>query len=139
MGGSGGGGRGFFGGGTPPEKLSELVKKSQSQVRDEAYETEVAGFLNRLLTDYNDRDVEQTKVHLETVKQAINRDIEGTVEVMFGGSVAKHTYVDGLSDIDALVVLNKSELTGLTPRAVKEYFARNLRERLPNTEIEVGS
>ena len=59
--------------------------------------------------------------------------------LLFGGSVAKHTYVDGLSDIDALVILNQSELKDMTPAQVKAYFAQRLRDRLGQTPVEEGT
>jgi len=84
------------------------------------------------------RDIEATKLHLETVKQALGKDIEGTIDLLFGGSVAKHTYVDGMSDIDSLVILNKTELKDLSPQEVRKYLSACLKERLPNTEIQKG-
>ena len=56
-----------------------------------------------------------------------------------GGSVAKYTYVDGLSDIDSLIILDNCELTDKPPDEVKEYFAQKLKERFPKTEVEVGN
>jgi hypothetical protein len=133
-----GGRSGFFGGATRPGKLTKLVRDSQAQVTDEAYEAEVSGLLSGLLADYNDRNVEVTKTHLDTIMGAIRRDIEGSVDVVFSGSIAKHTYVDGLSDVDALVILNKSELRDMTPDQVKDYFTETLQERLPDTPIRKG-
>jgi hypothetical protein len=49
---------------------------------------------------------------------------------MFGGSVAKRTYVDGISDVDALVVVNESELAALDPESVCDYFITRLGDRL---------
>lgn len=69
---------------------------------------------------------------------ALEKDIEGVLDLLFGGSVSKHTYVDGLSDIDALVILNKSDLNGKSPEDVKNYFYTRLKESLPNTEIHRG-
>ena len=50
----------------------------------------------------------------------------------------KRTYVNGLSDNDVLVFLNKSELKGKKPNEVPDYFAEKLRQRLPNSEIKEG-
>jgi len=60
------------------------------------------------------------------------------MDLLFGGSVAKHTYVDGLSDIDSLVILNKTDLADATPNEVKKYFVERLKERFPKTDIHSG-
>jgi hypothetical protein len=68
----------------------------------------------------------------------LDKNIEGAIELVFGGSLSKHTYVSGLSDIDMLVRINDTSLANASPDEVKAYFAERLRERLPNTEVEVG-
>ena len=135
MGGSGG----TFGGGRPPEELFRKVRESEEKTRDEQFETAVASNIASLLTKYNQRS-ENIKTHLETIKKAIEKEIDGSVDILFGGSVSKHTYVDGLSDVDALVILNKSELKQASPEKVKNYFLDRLSERLPKeTIIEKGN
>jgi tRNA nucleotidyltransferase (CCA-adding enzyme) len=49
---------------------------------------------------------------------------------MFGGSVAKHTYVDGMSDVDSLLLIDDSELDGKTPSVVLTKLTRILRKKL---------
>lgn len=51
----------------------------------------------------------------------------------------KHTYVDGLSDVDVLAIVNNSALENESPRRVLEYFAERMRQRLPKTTITVGN
>jgi hypothetical protein len=46
--------------------------------------------------------------------------IEGSFDHLYGGSVAKHTYVDGLSDIDSLILINGSDLDGKSPQVALE-------------------
>ena len=134
MGGSGG----FFRGTTKPEELFKKVRDSESATRDAAFETEVAQLAGCLLTKYNQRK-DEIQQHLETIKKAIEKDIDGTVDLLFGGSVSRHTYVDGLSDVDALVILNKSELRQGSPEEAKDYFLDQLNNRLPNTVKEKGT
>lgn len=59
--------------------------------------------------------------------------------MMFGGSVKKHTAVDGLSDVDTLVVVNKSSLADSSPAEILDYLRQRLSERLPSTDIKVGA
>jgi hypothetical protein len=132
---SGAGGRVFSGN---VESIIERVRRAQEQARDAAFEQQVSGLLNELLSDYNDRDIDGIERHIDTVRAALGKDIDGAVDIRFGGSVAKHTYVDGLSDVDALVLLNASELADKPPGEVKAYFERRLKERLPDSDVHVG-
>jgi hypothetical protein len=135
MGGSGG----YFGGGRAPEELFKKVRESEDKTRDEQFETAVASDIASLLTAYNQRS-ENVKTHLESIRQALEKEIDGTIDILFGGSISKHTFVDGLSDVDALVILNKSELKDGSPEEVKNYFLDRLSERLPKeTLIEKGT
>lgn len=102
-----------------------------------AYDAEANGCLQELLADGNRRDVDAIRRRLETLQQAIERDIEGTTTTLFGGSVRKHTYVDGLSDVDVLIVINASELANASPAQVLAYFAKRISERLGSSGVKV--
>lgn len=122
------------------EELRNRVKDSEAESRDQNFETESSLLINSVLSELNNRNTERMNANLEQIKQGLAEDIEGTVDLRFGGSVAKHTYVDGLSDVDALVLLNKSELKGKSPGEVKDYFAEQLQKCLPpGTPIEPGT
>lgn len=136
MGGSGGF---FYESSTPPEDISKKIRAEETRSKDDAFETEVAGLMKDLLTTVNDRDTETLQTHLTTIKNALDLGIDGNIDLRYGGSVSKHTYVDGLSDIDSLAILNKSELKDYSPNQVKEYFYNRLKERLPNTNISIGN
>ena len=136
MGGSGGG---FFSGRYSPADLRRQVRQAEDEVRDDAYEAAVSNHIDSLLTQANRRDTAAVQQHLEMITKAIAADIEGSVVLQFGGSVAKHTYVDGLSDIDVLVILNQSELKDMNPAEVRAYFAQRLRDRLSQTPVAEGA
>lgn len=121
-----------------PEKLKKEIRETERKTADSAFESKVSSEINKLLVDFNNRDVEATNRHLETIKQSIEKEIEGSIDVRFGGSVQKHTYVDGLSDIDSLVSIDKSDLVGKSPQEVLSYFYARLRQSLPNTNITKG-
>jgi len=133
MGGSGGGYISW--GKIDPKDINKDLHKQISSVE---YENEVAGFLTSLLVTFNDRATASINTHLEEIRKALEKEIEGTVDLNYGGSVAKHTYVDGLSDIDSLVILNKSELENKSPEEVRDYFYSRLCDRFPNSTIEKG-
>ena len=48
---------------------------------------------------------------------------------MFGGSVAKRTYVDGLSDINFLVIINETDLGDKSRQVVLDHMEKMLRRR----------
>lgn len=133
-----GGGGSFFPGKSAPEELRKQTRELEDDLRSQEYVTTVCKLLADLLQQAKDQNPDARNTHLDEIKKALGKEIEGEVDLRFGGSVAKHTYVDGLSDIDALVVLNKSELAQEKPEAVKSYFAERLQERFPNTQIAIG-
>lgn len=137
MGSSGGGG--FFLGSSSPEDISKKIRDEEMHSKSDAFETEVSGLMRDVLTNVNNRDTDTLQTHLATIKGALELGIDGTIDLRYGGSVAKHTYVDGLSDIDSLAILNNSELAQLSPEEVKKYFYNRLKERLPQTDISVGN
>ena len=136
MGGSGGG---YFSGGFTPDDLAKRTRQAEDQARKDTLETEVGGHLASLLADFNDRDVEGTRDVFNQIKADLENKIDGTIDTMFGGSISKHTYVDGISDVDALVLLNKSELADKSPDEVKSYLADCLRDRYGKDAVDIGS
>ncbi len=115
MGGSGGGGAFFH---RSPSQLRDIVRKAEDKTTVAAFETKLAGVLGNLLGAYNARDTKTVRERLDGVKAALQDSIEGSFDQLLGGSVAKHTYVDGLSDIDSLVLINDSALEGKSPQQV---------------------
>jgi hypothetical protein len=99
----------------------------------------VNSYFQDILSDFNNRNVDQINTHLETIKDALSKENIGSINLVYGGSIKKHTYVDGLSDVDALATIDNTALANASPRQVLEYFAERLRERLPNTEIKIGT
>jgi predicted nucleotidyltransferase len=133
-----GGGGGVFSQYTPDE-YKEKIRETTRTTRDEAFETAVSEMINELLAEYNSRDVEAVSEHLDEIKEIIKEEIAGTIQLLFGGSVSKHTYVDGLSDIDVLVTIDKSDLSDLSPKKVLEYVSSRLEDGLRGVEdISVG-
>jgi hypothetical protein len=123
---SGGGARDY----PPPRDVNRLRTEALSVVQDQALEAEVNRLLRSELAEINDRDVEATRARLEAAFVLLNDVIEGDpLTLMFGGSVAKHTYVDGFSDVDALVVISSTDARS-GPAQVIADFAAVLRRRI---------
>jgi hypothetical protein len=136
MGGSGGGF--FYQSDNNPENISKKVRDQEEKAKNQSFDVEVTGLLKNILNTVNGRDVEQIQTHLGVIEKAIHREIEGSIDLRYGGSVAKHTYVDGLSDIDSLAIINNSELINCSPDDVKKYLYDSLVNRLPYTDIKLG-
>lgn len=119
--------------------VDKVIKESESTEARAEYEREVNQYLQSLLTNFNDRRAEEIQQHLDNIKKALEKDIDGAVDLVFGGSVSKHTYVNGLSDVDMLVRINDSSLVNASPDEVKQYFAARLKARFPNSEVKVGN
>ncbi len=120
------------------DEMQRKIRESEEKTDSEAFETKVSAEIDTLLVNYNNRDTNAIKSHIDNIVKAIQKEIEGTCNIIFGGSYQKHTYVDGLSDIDSLVLLNNSELINKTPNEVLKYFSDILKERFPESKIEIG-
>jgi hypothetical protein len=132
MGGNGGGW-----GGWPSGRTSTIDQTVADVTASATYDADANSFLQELLSDYNNRDAEKIKKHIETLKQVIDKEIDGETEALFGGSVRKHTYVDGLSDIDVLMTINDSSLANATPSEVLTYFEKRITQRLGGVGVNI--
>lgn len=135
MGGSGGGGAW---GGMSAEEVANQVRAAQERTVDATYEAECNAYLASLLPAINDRDTAAVNRYLDQIATTLERQLEGDLELLLGGSVAKHTYVDGLSDVDALVLIDESELADASPAGVRHYIAERLQARFRSIPVEVG-
>lgn len=61
------------------------------------------------------------------------------MQTMFGGSVRKGTYVTGLSDIDALLMVNQSSLVNQPPARAMEYVRDTIKSRLRQNTVGAGN
>ena len=121
-----------------PQEFQKKVQKAEDDARDDVYETAANDLLASYLAQFNDRDVTGINALLEKAKAELSEEFEGTVDLLFGGSVAKKTYVDGLSDIDALLLLSRADAAHESPEAVKETCAARLREIFGEENVKVG-
>ena len=129
------------GGGISPSSLRRVSRDLEDEKKrseDQAFDTKVSEMLDDLLGDYNRRDAKAIQGHLRDVLAAITESVEGSVESRFGGSVGKHTYVSGLSDIDALLLLSDEKLAAKSPRQVLRLLGRLLRQKLADVTPTLG-
>lgn len=102
------------------------IKKSAEQ---SIFSAELAQYFNDILATFNDRDTKKIQDRLSNIVNAIKDEISGSVELKYGGSVAKHTYVDGLSDIDVLLTIDGSDLEKNGPETVRKTVAELIRNK----------
>lgn len=100
MGGSGGGGYG-----THDVNTEALRQQVRRDLQRQEFLVEVNRYLGDQLSEFNDRDTDAVGSRLDQIASALGDEVEGFDRLLFGGSIAKHTYVDGLSDVDALVIV----------------------------------
>jgi hypothetical protein len=123
----GGSGEGYFSSETP-ENVRDALRKEEKATENQIFETQVSKDIGDLLGEYNNRDADGVREALEKLKKALENDVEdGAITPVFGGSVRKHTYVDGISDIDSLFVLKGKELAGLQPHEALDLFESRVR------------
>ena len=113
------------------EKLRAEAVARMEQARAEASINEL---LQTELVAINDRDVEFVREQLDAIEDSLRDEGLDVDRLLFGGSIAKHTYVDGLSDIDSLVIL-RGESEGLEPQKARERVAEALRAHLRHRDV----
>ena len=121
------------------DDIEALRGEARRRLEESQNDSSVNVLLHQELTTINDRDVDLINSRLDTIEEALAAGSHQVERLRFGGSVAKHTYVDGLSDVDALVLIEDESLKGLSPDEVRSHFAERLRQALPQANIRKGT
>jgi|HubBroStandDraft_6_1064221.scaffolds.fasta_scaffold00154_18 SMODS domain-containing protein len=133
MGGSGGGG--YFRN-ESPESVKVSLRREEQATANQTFEAEVSAQIGDLLSEYNDRDEDAVRRLLDKVKQSLTAKLEDiSITPVFGGSVRKHTYVNGISDVDALLVLKGDGLFDVPPSDVLDDFEAELGRRFKDANL----
>lgn len=130
---------GLFGGSGGGSDSRSPYSRATSEAEKTNYEGKVNDDLQDNLADYNNRDLEKINAHIQTVENAINSGTISSCTLAFGGSIKKHTYIDGLSDVDILAIINDPALANKSPAEIRDYFVDRLRQRLPATKVTTGN
>ena len=129
----GGGGGGRYSG---PSSFSMQQKLERVREHERArLEKDLTLYLQKLLAKFNDRDVEKIGERLDELQKVLGDDAE-VDRILLGGSVAKHTAVDGLSDVDALVILDRQEMAGKSSTQMLNSFYKTINDKLPRNDVE---
>jgi len=109
------------------QDYKKILEEIKAETSDKAFETNVGEVINNILSEFNIREnSEIIKKYIDIIKSCIEEEIGGSIDLRFGGSYEKHTYVDSLSDVDILVLINKLELGDSSPKEVLEAFKSHL-------------
>lgn len=132
-----GGGGGVFGGSRSPERIADKIRE-MSEESAAQFEAELASEFSGLLAEFNTRNSAETEQRLSAIRELLADVLDGSFDTLFGGSVAKHTYVDGISDVDSMLILSGVIAEG-DPNTVLLQVSNALRARLsPSETITVG-
>ena len=96
-------------------------------------------YCEALLVRYNNRNTQAVTRHLESLCNILRQEGNHVLQTMFGGSVRRRTYVNGLSDVDVLLVVNQSSLLNQPPARVIEYVRETIQGRLPQNSVRAGN
>lgn len=129
MGGSGGGRYTGPSSATLQQRLDKIREEERERL-----ENNVSNYLNKLLVRFNDRDRDKIADRLEEINKLLGKNVE-IDQLLLGGSVAKHTAVNGLSDVDALVVLDRDDLRGKSAQVMLDAFHKTLEDQLSRKDV----
>jgi predicted nucleotidyltransferase len=119
-----------------PTDIDQLRIRAREIATRASFDAEVNSALSERFAAINARDSQKIGDYLDAIVDALKDEIDGVERPLFGGSVAKNTYVEGLSDVDALVVLDREDLRDATPDVVREQFRDTLDARLSHADVK---
>ena len=119
-----------------PGQVDSQVQTSRRNTEEAEYDQEIGERLRDFSRDVNEpRDVATINERLAEIKQIIEEYIDDTIALRFGGSVSRRTYVEGLSDVDELVLLKPEQFSADDPQDLLREFETLLRRMLPATVL----
>jgi hypothetical protein len=114
--------------------IDAIRREASERLEQRRVDAEVNSLLQQKLARVSDRDVETVNSRLDAISDVLGDDVGEIDRLTFGGSVAKHTYVDGLSDVDALLHI-RGDSARLSPEELLGRIKEALETRLPQGEI----
>lgn len=96
-------------------------------------------YCENLLARYTRRNQQVVTRHLQSLCEFLRQEGNHVVQTMFGGSVRRHTFVNGLSDVDVLLIVNESSLVNQQPARAIEYVRATIKRKLPQNNVNAGN
>lgn len=131
LGHGGGYGGGKSGGGIAARRARTATKESE-------YLAIANDYVRSRLEETARRDHGETREIIDSLVDGLNQRIAGRADAVYGGSTAKGTFVEGISDYDVLVRVQETELAGKGPRAALDRIAAAAQATFPDAKISVG-
>lgn len=136
MGGSGGGSGGPYYDVSPAE-LARRLDQSSAEIAD-GFLPHLQDLLGNKLAAFDSRNHELMNRRRSDIKAALSDVLDTTWDLPYGGSVAKHTYVDGLSDVDSLLIMKDGNAGQARPSEIRGEVAEQLKPQLVNVDVSIG-
>ena len=115
--------------------INALKAEARRRLEDSQNDSAINSCLHQELALVDGRNVDLLGRYLDVIQDAFNAENYLVERLELGGSVAKHTYVDGLSDVDALVVLEKRPNEDPLPEEARGRLVDTLRRGLPRADV----
>jgi len=128
----GGGGGGGYTGMTDIRR--DMLKKAQDTER-ETLNARIDEFLADKLVAANARDSDEMRDRIKRIAEILGEAAE-VEQTLYGGSVGKHTAVEGISDVDVLAILDNGTALNRSPKEFLAAFAKELHTKLSHADIE---
>lgn len=122
------------------QQARSSIESSRRATANADYEAAVSQRLRDLLAAYNERDTDTVNDRLDHIKEILADYLESSITLRFGGSLSKHTYVDGISDVDCLCLLNAAKFSSESPQQLLQELGSLLRQALgQQANVELGA
>ena len=139
MGGSGG--YGFYrnhGSRWMPSDLEESLE----QTRQRTAMAEISEVFDETVSRINQVDTEALNKHKEAILTTLQSLYPDAYDLRGGGSYTRHTYANGISDVDVLLDLGPFSASDIPNKAnaaaVLDEMEERLQQRLPKTKVKAG-
>ena len=96
-------------------------------------------YCEALLAQYTRSNQQAVTRHLESLRNSLRSQGNHVVQTMFGGSVRRGTDIAGLSDVDALLIVNESSLRNRPPAEVIAYVRDVIQRQFIFNPVRAGN
>lgn len=101
-------------------------------------DNEFNSYCENLLAEFSRQDTASVTRHINGLCQILREEGE-VIQTMFGGSVQRGTDVNGLSDVDILLIVNQSSLATRPAYEAIESVRQSIEQRLNQNEVRAGN
>ena len=133
-----GGGSSRWLGPSDADTLRARLRQAENRTESDLYDAAVEKAIGQALAEFNDRDSDGIGQILKDVAKELGDEFEMAIDLRFGGSVSKNTYVNGLSDVDALVLIRQEDVGTKSPAEIRRLFAERLGARFGSDKVREG-